>query len=214
MRKTAMANSTSTDYKYHSADHAGSHAYLWPSVERVALGVKAAGGARAFDLGCGNGSISAKLAGIGLETVGIDASESGIAIARQAFPQCSFAIGSAYDDLAVRFGTFPLVVSLEVVEHVYDPRAFARTAMGLLEPGGIVMISTPYHGYVKNCALALSGRLDQHFTVLWDGGHIKFWSIKTLTTLLEEAGFRDIRFERVGRIPVLAKSMIAIARRP
>lgn len=45
-------------------------------------------------------------------------------------------------------------------------------------------------------------------------GHIKFWSFLTLGTLLREAGFTDIRFLRVGRIPPLAKSMIAVARRP
>jgi 2-polyprenyl-6-hydroxyphenyl methylase/3-demethylubiquinone-9 3-methyltransferase len=55
--------------------------------------------------------------------------------------------------------------------------------------------------------------MDMHFTALWEDGHIKFWSIETLSTLLREAGFRDIRFLRVGRIPPLAKSMIAIARK-
>lgn len=74
--------------------------------------------------------------------------------------------------------------------------------------------SAPYHGYLKNFAMAVSGRMDEHFTALCDHGHIKFWSIRTLTTLPEEAGFRDIRFLRVGRVPTLAKSMIAIARRP
>ncbi len=38
--------------------------------------------------------------------------------------------------------------------------------------------------------------------------------MKTLTILLEEAGLRDIRFARVGRIPALTKAMIAIARKP
>ena len=38
--------------------------------------------------------------------------------------------------------------------------------------------------------------------------------MRTLTILLEEAGFRDIRFERVGRIPPLAKAMIAVVRKP
>ena len=56
--------------------------------------------------------------------------------------------------------------------------------------------------------------MDPHFTALWDHGHIKFWSMKTLRELLIEAGFVDIRFERVGRVPALAKSMIAIARKP
>ena len=56
--------------------------------------------------------------------------------------------------------------------------------------------------------------MDRHFTALWDHGHIKFWSIETLTALLIEAGFRDIEFIRVGRIPQLAKSLIAVARKP
>ncbi|WP_256993192.1 hypothetical protein [Methylococcus capsulatus] len=79
--------------------------------------------------------------------------------------------------------------------------------------GGTAIVSTPYHGYWKNLALALSGKMDAHFTALWDHGHIKFWSMKTLSLLLEEAGFRDIRFERVGRLPALAKAMIAVARK-
>ena len=68
--------------------------------------------------------------------------------------------------------------------------------------------------YWKNPALALTGRMDRHFTALWDHGHIKFWSMRTLGALLTEAGFVDVRFERVGRVPALAKSMIAIARKP
>lgn len=104
-------------------------------------------------------------------------------------------------------------MSLEVVEHVYFPRKYVATLYDLLEPGGVAIISTPYHGYWKNLALALTGKMDDHFTALWDYGHIKFWSFKTLRLLLEEAGFRDISFQRIGRIPILAKSMLAIARK-
>ena len=75
-------------------------------------------------------------------------------------------------------------------------------------------MSTPYHGYFKNLTLAITGKMDQHFTALWDHGHIKFWSMPTLTTLLQDAGFQNIRFNRVGRIPALAKSMIAVAQKP
>jgi 2-polyprenyl-6-hydroxyphenyl methylase/3-demethylubiquinone-9 3-methyltransferase len=52
--------------------------------------------------------------------------------------------------------------------------------------------------------------MDQHFMSLWDGGHIKFFSIPTLRKLLAEQGATDVRFLRAGRIPPLAKSMIAI----
>jgi 2-polyprenyl-6-hydroxyphenyl methylase/3-demethylubiquinone-9 3-methyltransferase len=62
--------------------------------------------------------------------------------------------------------------------------------------------------------MARVGKMDAHFTALWDHGHIKFWSVTTLRTLLEEAGFEVIRFHRVGRLACLAKSMLAVARKP
>ena len=105
------------------------------------------------------------------------------------------------------------MLSLEVVEHVHAPRQFARRIHDLLEPGGLAIISTPYHGYLKNVALAITGRMDAHFTALWDHGHVKFWSVKTFSQLLAEAGFKDITFRRLGRLPPFAKSMIASARR-
>lgn len=150
----------------------------------------------------------------GFEVQGIDYSESGIRVAREHYPRLKLDVGSAYDDLAGKYGKFPLLLSLEVIEHLYFPRKFAQAAYDLLEDGGTAIISTPYHGYWKNLALALAGKMDAHFTALWDGGHIKFWSVETMTALLKEAGFEDIQFHRVGRIPALAKSMIVVARKP
>ena len=204
-------------YRYTSSDHSHAHAYLMPTVEaELSIKKKALGSqpARLFDLGCGNGSVAAQIAGGGWSVTGIDPSVEGIAQARKTFPELRLEQGSAYDDLAAKYGRFPVVVSLEVVEHVYAPRDYAGTLFDLLEPGGTAIVSTPYHGYLKNLAMAITGKMDAHFTVLWDHGHIKFWSIPTLTTLLTEAGFQSIRFHRVGRIPALAKSMIAVANKP
>jgi 2-polyprenyl-6-hydroxyphenyl methylase/3-demethylubiquinone-9 3-methyltransferase len=69
-----------------------------------------------------------------------------------------------------------------------------------------------YHSYLKNLALAVTGKMDQHFTALWEGGHIKFWSAKTLSSLFDGEGFERIGLYRVGRIPQLAKSMVVVFR--
>lgn len=201
-------------YRYEDAEVNASHAYLLPAVRAELARLSPQGGRRLFDLGCGNGSVGAVLHGDGWAITGVDPSAEGIAQARARHPHLKLATGSAYDDLAAIYGRFPVVVSLEVVEHVYAPRDYARTLADLLEPGGTAILSTPYHGYWKNLAMAVTGKMDAHFTALWDHGHIKFWSFRTLSQLLSEAGLTDIRFLRVGRVPVLAKSMIAIARKP
>jgi len=43
------------------------------------------------------------------------------------------------------------------------------------------------------------------------GGHIKFWSRKTITQLLSENGFEVTEFSGVGRFPYLWKSMVIVA---
>lgn len=206
----------STGYLYDSGELNLSHGYLLPRVLGVLddISTIAEDNRRLFEVGCGNGSVASAITAHGWEVAGVDPSVQGIRHARSRYPGLQLSQGSAYDDLAAQYGHFPVVLSLEVVEHVYDPRSYAATIYSLLESGGTAIISTPYHGYWKNVALALSGKMDAHFTALWDNGHIKFWSIRTLSALLREAGFVDIRFFRVGRLPVLAKSMIAIATKP
>ncbi len=203
-------------YLYDSGEHNKSHEYILPSILRLLDSAQPEDieSRRLFEVGCGNGSVASAATSHGWSVTGVDPSEQGIQHARAQYPELNLHQGSAYDDLAAQYGRFPAVLSLEVVEHVYDPRKYAATVFSLLEPGGTAIISTPYHGYIKNLAMAISGRMDAHFTALWDHGHIKFWSCKTLFMLLTEAGFVDIRFTKVGRIPPLAKSMIAIAIRP
>lgn len=201
-------------YKFKSAGLNCANDYLLPKVLKT-LAAEPVNGRpkRIFDLGCGNGAVANELHQRGYEVIGVDPSEEGIQLANQAYPHLQVLKGSTDEDLAGRFGSFPIVVSLEVIEHVYAPRQFARRIYDLLEPGGVSIISTPFNGYFKNLAIALLDKSDWHYTALWDNGHIKFWSVHTLGQLLAETGFKDIRFLRVGRIPVLAKSMIAVARK-
>jgi 2-polyprenyl-6-hydroxyphenyl methylase/3-demethylubiquinone-9 3-methyltransferase len=146
---------------------------------------------------------------------GLEISGSGLAIARRLNPGVEILKADLTADLNGHQwqGRFDAVVSLEVVEHVFLPRMYARNCHGFLKPGGRLIVSTPYHGWMKNVALAVTGKMDDHFTALWDFGHIKFWSRKTLGLLLEEAGFRLIGFSGAGRVPFLWKSMVLVAER-
>jgi 2-polyprenyl-3-methyl-5-hydroxy-6-metoxy-1,4-benzoquinol methylase len=194
---------------YHNAAPTYANAYLWPALARF-IASRDWPERRAFDLGCGNGATCRMIMSLGFDAIGVDTSESGIAIARASGVGAH--LGSAYDDPAAEYGRFPLVVSLEVIEHCIDPRGFAKAFLGLIAPGGAGFLSTPYHGYLKNLALALAGGMDRHFDALADDGHVKFFSIATLRGLFEQAGASDLEFQRIGRIPPLARSMVAIVR--
>ena len=172
--------------------------------------------ARVVDLGCGNASLLKKVLRPDLSAFGIDASPSGIHLAAKALPDAHFYVADVAGTLPdnVALGSFDAVISTETVEHLLRPRSRVRNAFDLLKPGGALVISTPYHGYLKNVVLSLTGSMDAHFTALWDGGHVKFWSRETLCTLLSEAGFEQFAFVGVGRVPFLWKSMIIICRKP
>jgi 2-polyprenyl-3-methyl-5-hydroxy-6-metoxy-1,4-benzoquinol methylase len=186
-----------------------SHDYLLPAILKV---LEERRPRRVLDLGCGNGRITAALAQAGYDTVGIEPSSDGIDAARLSYPELSFVRGSAYDDLASH-GSFDAIVSAEVIEHLYSPHKMIEACQRALNPGGVLIITTPYHGYLKNLAISIVDGWDKHFTALHEHMHIKFWSKRTLTRLLADGGFYRPQWKNVGRIPALAKSMIAIVQK-
>lgn len=172
------------------------------------------------DLGCGNGYLAGQLGARGYSVVGVDASETYLQIAREhnAGQRVTFVQGLIDTNLArelvAAHGPFDLVVSSDVIEHLYDPLELLKTALLLLRPGGTAVIGTPYHGYWKNVAISVLGKWDVHHSVHWHGGHIKFFSVASLRNLMRHAGFADPRFEYYGRLPGFWKNMIAVTTRP
>ena len=195
------------------SEHHYADVYLVPAILRVLNEWSAGRRLRLVDVGCGDGFGASRYAEAGHEVQGFDASEIEIARARARAPDLRFEVASIYDqDIVERWkGPVDGVVALEVVEHLFDPKAFFAQCYRLLGEGGHLILSTPYHGYWKNLAIALFGRWDEHHTVDWDGGHIKFFSKKTLAGMAQKAGFKSLRFVCVGRMPFFWKSMILVA---
>lgn len=169
-----------------------------------------------FDLGCGNGYLAHRLVQAGFNAIGVDASPSGITAAKQRYGKSSqficADISSKESVAQLRGSSCDAVIASEVIEHLYRPADIVETAKRLLRPDGWLLLTTPYHGYIKYLILTLFGKMDKHLNPLWDGGHIKFFSVRTLSVLLEINGMSVKKFTFYGRLPFLWKSMICIAK--
>ena len=193
-------------YSYDSAELSHMHAVFVPP---ILARLRELQPKRVLDLGCGNGSLSGMISNAGYSVEGCDPSAEGIQQARLAHPEIIFTSMSIYEEPPQHWlGHFDVIVSTEGVEHLYDPRAMPRLVARLLKPGGVMLVTTPYHGYLKNLVLSLLNKWDHHFTPFWLHGHIKFWSRKTLIRLFEDDGFRFVSFKGLGRIPWLWMTML------
>lgn len=202
------------DYGFRSPEPSHMHRHFMPAVFALAGVIRP--GARVLDVGCGNGYTCGEFLKRGCQVTGIDLSVQGVELARKTYPQGRFEVLPADDRLLghLEVAPFDLVISTEVVEHLYAPRSYASGCFNALKPGGRFICTTPYHGYLKNLMLSLFGKWDSHANPLWDGGHIKLWSRVTLTKLMAETGFKNMRFKGAGRLPFLWMTMAVSADKP
>jgi 2-polyprenyl-3-methyl-5-hydroxy-6-metoxy-1,4-benzoquinol methylase len=206
-----MIDNVVEDYGWSGSAGPQSCGYVSPRVRAI---LRDLGVVRVLDAGCGNGALCGELAAEGYDVVGLEYDAKGVDVARLTHPSMRFYQLGLQDDpqqLLEHETLFDAVVSTEVVEHLFSPHLLPLFARECLRKGGYLIVSTPYHGYVKNLAISLANKWDAHHGPLWHGGHIKFWSPATLGQLLADHGFRVIRFAGVGRLPYLWKSMILVA---
>jgi 2-polyprenyl-3-methyl-5-hydroxy-6-metoxy-1,4-benzoquinol methylase len=203
-----------SDYGWESSKAPGSSTILAPTVIEI---LKRLEPKRVLDLGAGNGDLCNIIHKCGYDVVGIDHDAKGCRIASEAYPDIPFYRYGVEDNpdllLEKQNNKFDVVVSTEVIEHLYSPHLLPMYAHKILNNKGCLVISTPYNGFLKNLALSILNKWDKHHTALWHGGHIKFWSVNTLSKLLSDNGFNVISFYGVGRAPYLWKSMILVARK-
>lgn len=200
-------------YVYTTVRPSHSQRYLNRPLRQAIHGQRWPEESRALDYGCGSGWWAGQLAEMKFKTLGVDISESGVALARRTFPHVEFTTDVSKDSLK-QHGPFDLVTCIEVIAHCYTPLLDLQTMYDCLKPAGRLVLTTPYHGYFKNLAMALTGKLERHLDTAWSGSYVHFFSRKSLSVLLTKVGFEDLVIVRVGRIAPLANSMIVTCTKP
>lgn len=168
--------------------------------------------ARALDVGCGEGHFAAELARADFAVVGVDVATEPLRRARARHPQLDLRLVPAEGSWPLTDASFDIVWSGETIEHVADTAGWLSQVRRLLRPGGILLLSTPAHGRMTMLGLALSARrFEAHFDPRTD--HLRFYTSRTLTRLLEDFSFEDIQVRQAGGPPGARRLLLARARR-
>jgi 2-polyprenyl-3-methyl-5-hydroxy-6-metoxy-1,4-benzoquinol methylase len=187
---------------------------LTPTRRKLLWSVVASNGSpvrKLLECGCGDGDLVAEAAARGIEATGMEISSICVRRAGERFSNCKFILHSVEErPWPISAASCDVVVSFEVVEHLLEPRQLIAGAYDALAPGGHLALTTPYHGRLKNLALAAFG-FDKHFSV--EGEHIRFFTDSSLIRLVEDNGFQVERVEHFGRFQALWAGVFVWARK-
>ena len=170
-------------------------------------------GGSLLEVGCGYGLLLDEARGGFERRDGTEMAPEAIAIARRRADtvHCggleSVPSGERYD----------LILSSQVIEHVHDPVGFLEAQLAHLHPGGSIVVATPEMGSGWQ---RLLGARWPSFKI---PEHLLYFDRRSLRTLLERVGLRDVRSlpwphafplalvaqklgfplpERIGRVPI------------
>lgn len=130
-----------------------------------------------LEVGCGTGTYTALLGGLGARVVAMDLEDDFVRTARSAvaaFPRVEVRQGDATAQQWEQ--GFDTVVMLDVLEHLGDDRTMLRRLAETLEPGGRIVLKVPAFSW-------LHGTLDDAV------GHFRRYERAGLSTLLLDSGF-------------------------
>jgi 2-polyprenyl-3-methyl-5-hydroxy-6-metoxy-1,4-benzoquinol methylase len=177
-----------------------SHQRIYRSVADV-LGARGAHGLIA-DVGCGRGDLWQALGGTFQSCIGIDAVRyDGLP------PEVEFhAADLDAARLPLRDASVDVAAAIEVIEHLENPRAFARELARIVRPGGWVVITTPNQlSALSLLTLVLKGRFSAFQDDAYPAHRTALLEID-LRRIMAECGLRDlaVSYTRLGRLPLSA----------
>lgn len=175
------------------------------------LAERCSGGRVLVDVGCGAGTFLGQVRDHYNVVVGIDF----IPLQRSRHDNVHLVRADLRNGIPLPDSVATTLTAIELIEHIADPAGLIREAFRVARPGAELILTTPNVRYVRHLfRLVVQGRgprtsSERHDDVLWDGGHIHYFTAKDIAVLLNDAGFVSVR----ARALIQAKGFLPVVRR-
>jgi len=141
---------------------------------------------RMLEIGSGAGLFLKAFARQGWNVLGVEVNDDAAHFARE---RLNLDVRSTYaEDLDVPPSSFDVVAMMDVIEHVPNPAETIATARRFLKPGGLLLMQTPNLDAFSRTALG------EPWAVLSPAEHLYYFTEKTMTAMLQKAGFASTTF--------------------
>lgn len=148
---------------------------------------------KTLDAGCGSGAFTMYAAKVGNDALGISFDERNNKAATEranilGLKNVKFITGDLrqLDKMSGTLGKFNQIICCETIEHILGDQKLIKDFASLLNPGGRVLLTTPYKKYKP-----LYGDTKTGLSAWEDGGHVRYgYSLEEMSSLMENAGLK------------------------
>jgi len=151
---------------------------------------------RMIDVGCAMGFFVDEAAKGGWQVEALDISQFATEYVQKNFGHTAH--NGSLLELDLPLGAYDLVTMWDVIEHVPDPQGYLQRVAELLKSGGVVELATPDVGSLP---ARFTGK--QWIGYKLSDEHVYYFSVKTLSAMLDKAGFDVLHVRHVGKFVTL-----------
>ncbi len=148
-----------------------------------------------LDLGCAMGFLIEEANQWNYDAYGVDISEYAVNIAKKLVGNNRISMGKV-EDLDMVLGknnSFDIVTMFDLIEHLENPKEVLKKVAKVMNKDGILVIQT---GDAGSTWAKLMGK-NWHFFA--PPQHFYFYSQKNMRDLLQQAGFKVVKIQKVGK---------------